>query len=141
MLPVTGLAECDPDDPRFVAALAAAALPACGREGRCYALTDGSGFGMIEGEGADRLLRSVVVPASRRGTGAGTRLVDLLVRQAAESGAEHMWLLTTTAADFFVRMGWTIVPRDAAPAVIRASDQFTSLCPSTATLMMRDLAG
>jgi len=140
MLPLTGLAECDPDDPRFVAALAAADLPACGREGRCYALADGSGFGMIEGEGADRLLRSVVVPVDRRGAGSGTRLVDLLVRQAAESGAEHIWLLTTTAADFFVRMGWTIVPRGAAPGAIRTSDQFTSLCPSTATLMMRDLA-
>lgn len=140
MLSLSGLVQCDPDDPRFAAALAAADLPPCGRNGHCYALADGGGFGMIEGEGTDRLLRSVVVPAPQRGTGAGTRLVDLLVEQAAELGAERLWLLTTTAADFFDRMGWATVPRDAAPAAIRASEQFTSLCPSSATLMMRELA-
>ena len=139
MLPLNDLVRCDPDDPRFVAALAAADLPACGRNGQCYATADGGGFGMIEGEGADRLLRSVVVPAPQRGTGAGTRLVHLLASQAAGTGAARLWLLTTTAAVFFRRLGWRAVPRDAAPAAIRASDQFTSLCPSSATLMMREL--
>lgn len=139
-MPMTALVRCDPDDARFAAALAAADLPACGRDGPCYALADGDGFGMIAGEGPDRLLRSVVVPSAQRGRRAGTRLVDLLVAQAAALGAERLWLLTTNAADFFHRLGWRIVPRDAAPASIRDSDQFTSLCPASATLMVRELA-
>jgi len=139
MLPLMGLAPCEPDDPRFAAALAAAELPPCGRDGLCYVLADDEGFGMIEGEGPDRLLRSVVVPAPHRGTGAGSRLVALLAAEAATLGVERLWLLTTTASEFFARLGWVVVPRDAAPAAIRASDQFTSLCPSSATLMLREL--
>jgi len=139
MLPVMQLIPGDPDDPRFAAALAAAGLPASGVQGQCYALADGRGFGMIEGEGADRLLRSVIVPAGERGAGAGTSLVDLLAVQAVELGVERLWLLTTTATDFFLRRGWNSVSRDAAPATIRTSEQFTSLCPASATLMMRDL--
>ncbi|MBW8743355.1 MAG: GNAT family N-acetyltransferase [Sphingomonas sp.] len=140
MLPLNRLARCDHGDPRFVSALAAADLPVCGRDGHCYVLADGSGFGVIEGKGTDRLLRSVVVPAAQRGMGVGTQLVDLLIEQAARLGADRLWLLTTTAADFFHRRGWKAVPRDAAPLAIRASDQFTSLCPSSATLMLRELA-
>jgi len=134
-----GLAQCKTDDPRFVAALAAADLPACGHNGQSYVLAEGRGFGMIEGEGTDRLLRSVVVPSSQRGMGAGTRLVDLLAMKAAELGVERLWLLTMTAADFFHRLGWRTVPRDTAPVAIRASDQFAGLCPSSATLMVREL--
>ena len=140
MLSVAALIPGDPDDPSFAAALAEAGLPASGGRGQCYALSGGRGFGVIEGEGPDRLLRSVVVPAAQRGAGAGAALVDLLAVQAAELGIERLWLLTTTAADFFLRMGWTIMPRDAAPVAIRTSDQFTSICPASATLMMRELA-
>jgi N-acetylglutamate synthase-like GNAT family acetyltransferase len=81
-----------------------------------------------------------VVDAARRSEGVGASLVALLADEARELGAERLWLLTTTASGFFERLGWVIVPRDAAPPAIRASDQFTSLCPSSATLMTRELA-
>jgi amino-acid N-acetyltransferase len=38
--------------------------------------------------------------------------------------------------DFFSRLGFRAVARDAAPAVLRAGAEFASICPSTATCMM-----
>ena len=75
-----------------------------------------------------------------RGTGVGAALVASLIGQARSSGAERLWLLTTDAAGFFARLGWVVVDRDSAPAGIRAGDQFTTLCPASATLMMRIVA-
>ena len=137
---MTPLLDCDPGDPRFAAALADAGLPASAPGARCFALADGSGYGAIEGDGPDRLLRSVIVSPNLRGEGVGARLVIALAEQARSSGAERLWLLTTGAADFFARLGWVVADRDDAPAAIRASDQFASLCPASATLMMRVLA-
>ena len=137
---MTRLIDCDPGDPRFAAALAAAGLPAGVPGARCFAFGDGSGFGAIEGDGPDRLLRSVMLSPESRGAGVGAALVDLLAGEARSSGAERLWLLTTSAAGFFTRLGWVVMDRDAAPAVIRGSDQFVGLCPASATLMMRTLA-
>ena len=137
---MSGLVDCDPGDPRFAAALADAGLPASAPAARCFALSDGTGFGVIEGNGADRLLRSVVVLPKLRGTGVGAALVASLIEQARSSGAERLWLLTTDAGDFFARHGWTVMHRAVAPAAIRVSDQFTTLCPASATLMVRAVA-
>lgn len=137
---MTRLVDCDPADPRLAAALADAGLPECAQGARCFALGDGRGFGAIDGDGPDRLLRSVVVAPDLRGAGVGAALVASLVEQARSSGAERLWLLTTGASAFFARLGWTIVDRETAPDAIRASDQFVSLCPASATLMMRTLA-
>jgi len=60
-----------------------------------------------------------------------------LIERARSSGAERLWLLTTGAGDFFARLGWVVADRDTAPIAIRASDQFTTLCPASAMLMMR----
>jgi amino-acid N-acetyltransferase len=136
---MTRLVACASDDPRFVRALADAGLPRCAQQARCFALDDGDGFGAIEGEGSDYLLRSVVVPAGRRGTGRGAALVAALAEMAREAGAERLWLLTTEAAEFFARCGWASVDRTVAPSTIRANEQFTTLCPASATLMLREL--
>jgi len=136
---VSQLVDCRADDPRFAAALAAAGLPPCSASAHCFALADRDGFGAIEGDGPDRLLRSVVVPQARRGQGVGAALVAALAEKARTFGTTRLWLLTTDAADFFAGLGWTVVERANAPQAIRASDQFTTLCPASATLMMREL--
>jgi amino-acid N-acetyltransferase len=46
-------------------------------------------------------------------------------------------LLTTTAAAFFEKRGYRRLARTSAPAAIRATTQFSALCPSTATLMVK----
>ncbi len=136
---MTGLVPCDPTEPAFAEALAEAGLPPCEAQAVCFALAEGGAYGAIEGHGPERLLRSVVVASAHRGQGRATRLIELLAEEAVETGAERLWLLTTSAAPFFAKLGWKAVDRETAPPVIQANDQFSSICPASATLMMREL--
>jgi len=86
------------------------------------------------------LLRSVAVAASVRGTGLGRALVEDRMAWASLRGLGTLYLLTSTAADFFSRLGFERVTRDSAPEAMRASVEFASVCPSTATVMRRELA-
>lgn len=81
------------------------------------------------------LLRSVAVYPSLRGTGLGQRLTEAALDKARRIGVRDLYLLTMTAGDFFPRFGFRRVARDAAPASVKASSQFTALCPDSALLM------
>jgi N-acetylglutamate synthase-like GNAT family acetyltransferase len=130
---------------RLKSALAAEGLPAddiCGAANRFYALEEGGhvlGYAGLERHGGAVLLRSVVVPAERRGSGAGRRLVEAVLDEAARLGHREIHLLTMTAAAYFERLGFERVPREHAPAGVRSSAQFISLCPGSAVLMRRRL--
>lgn len=97
------------------------------------------GFGGLEGQGPDLLLRSVVVHPNRRGCGHGAALVHALEAQAAALEGERLHLLTTTAANFFYRLGYAPAAREAAPAAIAATAQFVSLCPASASYLVKPL--
>ena len=85
------------------------------------------------------LLRSVVVREDMRGTGLGKRLVEAMEEGARQAGVRELYLLTTTAADFFARLGYQPVAREAAPAGIQGTRQFGDLCPSSSAFMKKDL--
>ena len=51
-----------------------------------------------------------------------------------------MWLLTTTAAPFFARLGFATMERASAPQALQASREFAAACPAGATCMRLDLA-
>lgn len=87
------------------------------------------------------LLRSLVVDPARRGTGLGHALVEAALELARERGVAEVWLLTTTADRFFERLGWRRVERAVAPAGIRATAEFSTICPSSCVCMVRDLQG
>lgn len=87
------------------------------------------------------LLRSLVVAADRRGSGLGSELVAALEEQASDAGVTDLWLLTIDAEVFFWKLDYRIVERSAAPEPIRGTAEFTSLCPSSAHLMHKALAG
>ncbi len=97
------------------------------------------GYGGLEGEGADRLLRSIVILADRRGHGLGRTLVTTLEQQARNRGVERLHLLTTTAASFFRALGYTDADRGAAPQAVAASREFTALCPASAAYLVKAL--
>jgi amino-acid N-acetyltransferase len=77
---------------------------------------------------------------SGRGRGSAQRLTRERLRWAAARGLDTVYLMTTTAAGFFPRLGFEPVARDQVPAAVRGSLQFASVCPSTAAVMALRLA-
>ena len=134
------IAHGEPAFADFVAALEQAGLPTDDLNAAPfrYFCRDGVAWGGI-GRGDDALLRSVVVHPNARGGGQGAAMVEALVTQARTDGTRRLWLLTTDAAPFFARLGWRPMDRAEAPAPIASSQQFSGLCPASATLMMRAL--
>jgi len=105
----------------------------------CGAPNAPQGVGGIELHGDDALLRSLAVDDQNRGRGCGTALVAALEAHAREHGVRRIYLLTTTAAQFFEGLGYRIVARDHAPASIRATEEFAALCPASAAFMAKAL--
>lgn len=91
----------------------------------------------LERYGSDRLLRSVVVAREARHGGVGRRLIDTALTRAREQRVDAVYLLTTSARDYFARHGFQPTPREDAPAAIRSSWEFANGCPSSATFMAR----
>lgn len=98
------------------------------------------GFIGIEGDGRDRLLRSLVVLSSRQRLGHGSLLVAHAEAVAHRDGVERLHLLTTTAADFFRARGYRDADRAATPQAIRSTAQFSSLCPGSAAYLVKEIA-
>jgi N-acetylglutamate synthase-like GNAT family acetyltransferase len=99
-----------------------------------------AGFGGIEVHGADALMRSVVTLPPLRERGVGRAIVKALEAEALVMKCSAVWLLTTTARDFFEQLGYAVVDRSQVPAAIRATAQFSALCPDTAAVMVKRLA-
>ena len=93
----------------------------------------------IERYGATALLRSAAVSPDSRARGVGSRLVETILERAASQGIEEVYLLTTTAVDYFPRFGFSQTPRSEAPEELRASREFQGACPDTAILMKHSL--
>lgn len=136
------------DRPRVLALLREAELPVSdlGEAGpaRFWVLREGQDVlasGALEPYGAMALVRSVAVPAHRRGEGLGKRIVQALEREAAASGITDLYLLTTTAERFFAGLGYAAADRERAPEEIRGTTQFSDLCPASAVFMHKSLAG
>ena len=97
------------------------------------------GIAGIEPYGKDALLRSVAVRAEYRSTGLGRQLADAAEEYARKAGITTLYLLTTTAPDYFARRNYVAIARADAPASLQASAEFSSLCPSQAACMKKDL--
>jgi amino-acid N-acetyltransferase len=93
----------------------------------------------LQAAGPDGLLRSLVVESGARGRGLGAALVGALENRAAARGVVRLYLLTTTAAEFFERLGYEPVARDSVPPGIAATAEFRTLCPASATCLCRSL--
>ncbi|MFT5445094.1 MAG: amino-acid N-acetyltransferase [Gammaproteobacteria bacterium] len=89
----------------------------------------------LERHGKDALLRSLAVSADCRQSGCGKAPVSRLEELAQSNGVRELYLLTTTAEAFFSRLGCRSVTRTAVPNHIKATTQFSSLCPDDATVM------
>lgn len=93
----------------------------------------------VEIKGEDGLLRSLCVSEHRRTGGSGTALVEYIENYARQQGVKHLYLLTTTAAPFFANRGYETIDRSTVPGTIKETSEFASVCPSSATVMKKNL--
>ena len=112
-------------------------------DGYAVAESNGTVIGAegIEIYGNDGLLRSAVVVSDWRGKGVGDALTRDRIEWARKRGLRSLYLLTTTAGDYFPRFGFTRADRETAPDAVRRSKEFSEACPSTALFMTLRLQG
>lgn len=85
------------------------------------------------------LLRSLAVSKKYRNRGLGKLLVDKLESYANELDIKVLYLLTTSATSFFRELDYLQIDRDETPEEIRQSEEFSTICPSSATLMRKEI--
>lgn len=100
---------------------------------------DRVGCGGLELYDTAGLLRSLAVEEPHRGRGVGGEICDALETEAGDAGVAVLYLLTTTAAEFFAARGYERCDRGDTPDAIRDTTEFTSLCPDTAVCMRKRL--
>jgi amino-acid N-acetyltransferase len=83
------------------------------------------------------LLRSVSVKKEEQGKGYGKVINEQIEKYVKESGINCLYLLTTTAKDFFDKQGYCAIKREESPEVLKQTAEFTSLCPSSAVVMKK----
>ena len=93
----------------------------------------------LEIMGEVALLRSLAVDENGRHRGLGSALVHAAEHHVWERGVRRLFLLTTTAADFFAHRGYQAIDKSQAPAPIRGTAQFSTLCPASSVLMSKPL--
>ena len=118
--------------------LATADLPLAGAEAHlsdfflAFRDDDLIGSAGLERHGDTALLRSVAVTAPERGQGLGQALVQQVLAYAASLKVRQVVLLTTTAVDFFLRLGFQPISRATFPRAAQMSVEFQEACPASA---------
>jgi arsenate reductase len=108
-----------------------------------YAFTDDSGSlagsAGLELFGKQALVRSISVVPSQQHSGIGSLIIKELEDIARQKSIAELYLLTTTADKFFAGHGYSVVNRNDLPESIRQTPEFTSVCPSSAIAMRKQL--
>jgi amino-acid N-acetyltransferase len=97
------------------------------------------GCGGLEYAENTALVRSVAVSKDARGKGLGWFINQELEKIAVSKGISSLFLLTTTAKDFFEKQGYKQIDREEAPETIKATAEFSSLCPASAIVMVKNV--
>ncbi|HEU5041657.1 MAG TPA: GNAT family N-acetyltransferase [Gemmatimonadales bacterium] len=86
-------------------------------------------------------MRSVATDPRHRGRGIAEALVRNRLAWAGTEGLDGVYLLTTTAASYFPRLGFERVERDDLPIEIKESKEFVGVCPASAVAMRIGIGG
>jgi len=97
------------------------------------------GIGGLEICGMYGLVCSIAVISECRGRGIAKEIFTLLENRAHDRGIITLYLLTETAAGYFLKLGFSVNEREKIPQAIIKTKQFSELCPSTAKVMCRDI--
>lgn len=95
----------------------------------------------IELYGESALLRSVAVDDHYRGQGLARELVRNRLDNARRAGVRDVFLLTSTARDYFARLGFSTIPDTSIHAAVRVSKEFGDCCCASAEAMQLILEG
>jgi amino-acid N-acetyltransferase len=89
----------------------------------------------LEVYGRFSLLRSVVVAPGWQGYGVGRALTGEILSRARARNIDEVFLLTTTAENFFPSFGFQRIERADLPPELEQSAELTGACPASATVM------
>jgi amino-acid N-acetyltransferase len=106
----------------------------------CLSNGDVIGTGGMECFRDCALLRSISIKKDLQNKGLGRFIVGELERLAEQTGINCLYLLTTTAGDFFTKIGYETIDREAVPIEIKNTTEFFSVCPSSAIVMRKILS-
>lgn len=87
--------------------------------------------------GTNGLVRSMAVHWTRRNAGLGSRLQQRLLFEAVMAGVRTLYVVTSTAEEFFARHGYRKVAAQGVPPELQASEEFTAFVPGGSTVMSR----
>jgi N-acetylglutamate synthase-like GNAT family acetyltransferase/protein-tyrosine-phosphatase len=90
--------------------------------------------------GQDGLVRSMAVHWTRRNAGLGSKLHERLLFEALLAGVKTLYVVTTTAEDFFAGHGFKKVAASAVPLELQASEEFTAFVPGGSSVMSRPVS-
>lgn len=93
----------------------------------------------VQRYGRAALLRSLVVAPEYQYRGVGAQLVAELEARCRSLAVADLFLLTTTARDFFAGQRYQAIGRESVPVALRAAAEFTRLCPDSAVCMTKSL--
>lgn len=96
-------------------------------------------IGALEIYGINAILRSLAVHQTHQNHGYGKQMVRFLENKAIEKGIKNLFLLTSTAADFFKKLAYLPQQRDLCPPEILSSSQFRDICPQSASCLFKKL--
>ncbi|HKJ52616.1 MAG TPA: arsenic resistance N-acetyltransferase ArsN2 [Gammaproteobacteria bacterium] len=128
--------------PQLEALLAANALPAsdCAEQSEnFYGIFDRDRLvaaGGLQPAGEYFLLRSLVVDPACRGRGLARLLSEFLLDRAEAEAGIAVYLLTESALEYFIRLGFETAEREQVPEAVSRTRQFASLCPDEARCLM-----
>ena len=97
-------------------------------------------IGGIEKLGDIALIRSIVVAPEHRKNGIASNIYQLLEKYARNLEIKGLYLITESAKEYFQNLGFNDLERKAAPCLIKQTSQFSKLCPSSATVMVKTLS-
>ena len=94
----------------------------------------------LEVYGDSALLRSAAVHDEVKGRGIGRTLVNEILADAHQQGVAAVYLLTTTAENYFPAFGFERIDRSEVPLELDASEELKGACPASAIVMRKRLA-
>ncbi len=86
------------------------------------------------------LLRSLSVSKEKRNSGLGIKLVEFIEDYVQKQGVQTIYLLTTTAKEFFLKRGYQIIDRKTVPDFIKNTSEYSVVCSTSSTVMKKEFS-